>query len=642
MLRSKKACLLYSGVALAVLASAAEAKESAALETIVVTASRHETALQLAPASITVVDRQELQLRNASDLADALTAEAGVAITSVGQTRRGISIRGMPVEHTLYLIDGRRISSSNSVIAHSDFELSWLPASAIEQIEVVRGPMSSLYGADALGGVVNVITRNPGNEVHGELSTTATSLDDYKGGGSRKTTFYVAGPLVQDTLSFTLGGEIFDRDSLASPDDSQVSLIEGRESHQGQGKLIWTPDDKQQLSLSYAAGKDDRTNHKASRSSYYTSYDDIDRTQYGLSYQGDWQWGQLRFNAYQSNLERINSRTSEAEPRAPQKIEDQVVDGHIGLALGSNHFVIAGGQFRQETLTEARLINRGETSAKHTNLFLQDEWQVTEPLMLVAGVAVDNHDDYANEISPRLYAVYQLSDTITLKGGFGQGFRAPSLTELSADYQVLAAGGRFWVEGNPELEPERSKTYEGGIEYRDNDWAASARIFENQLENLVLSICYTGCGITGLERRSYQNIDESRIRGLELAIEHQLNRSLELSLNYTHLDTIDLGSDTPLQDRPEHSANFNLAWSPLTVLQLRWRSEYIGKQYSGSAGYAPDYHLHHLDISYQLAKNLTLFAGLENIFDQQLEEKSTLYSGTEPGREIRLGLSAAF
>ena len=139
------------------LASVVNAEEFSDLETMVITASRSETALQEAPASISVIAREELQLRNADDLADALTAESGITVTSVGRTRSGISIRGMPVDHTLYLVDGRRISSSNSVIAHSDFELSGLPASAIERIEVVRGPMSSLYGSDAMGGVVNII-----------------------------------------------------------------------------------------------------------------------------------------------------------------------------------------------------------------------------------------------------------------------------------------------------------------------------------------------------------------------------------------------------------------------------------------------------------------------------------------------------
>jgi outer membrane receptor for ferrienterochelin and colicins len=124
--------------------------ESSKLESIVVTTTTRENDLKTAPATISVISKEELQLRDADDLTDALSSELGINITSVGFTRRGISIRGMPEKHTLFMLDGQRISSSNSVIAHSDFELSWLPPSAVERIEVVRGPMSSLYGSDGV------------------------------------------------------------------------------------------------------------------------------------------------------------------------------------------------------------------------------------------------------------------------------------------------------------------------------------------------------------------------------------------------------------------------------------------------------------------------------------------------------------
>ena len=138
-------------IALMVAAPVSAQEAERELDTVVVTATAGEQSLLTAPASISVVDQEELQLRAATDLTDALAGEPGVQITGIGMTRRGISLRGMPEEYTLYLLDGRRVSATNGVIAHSDLELGWLPAAAVEQIEVVRGPMSSLYGSDALG-----------------------------------------------------------------------------------------------------------------------------------------------------------------------------------------------------------------------------------------------------------------------------------------------------------------------------------------------------------------------------------------------------------------------------------------------------------------------------------------------------------
>lgn len=638
-----KSLLLTTGFPLLTLSAAvASAADDGELETIVVTASRSETTVQQAPASISVVTAKEISRIDADDLADALTAEAGMNVTSVGQTHRGISIRGMPVEHTLYLVDGRRISSSNSVIAHSDYELSWLPTSAIERVEVVRGPMSSLYGADALGGVVNVITRDPGDEYRGEVSGSLTRLGDSGAGDANKASFYQSGPLIKDTLAFTLSGQYFQRDNLPMEEDAAVSEIEARESQAAQGALIWTPADGQKITVNLSRNDDKREHDVASYSGNYTSTDDIQRQQFGVSYHGNWQRGHIKLNAYQSELQRENARTNGSSPSRTQQIEDRIVDGQIGLALSDAHAFTLGGQLREERLKDALVSNTGEASATHNTLFLQDEWQLSDPLRIVLGVGMDNHEAYGNEVSPRLYGVYNLSETWTLKGGYGEGFRAPSLTELSPEYEVLAAGGRFWVEGNADLEPERSKTLEMGAEYQRDGWTMSARAFENRLDNLVQTVCYVDCGIRGRERRNYMNVAESRIRGAELAASRQLTDTLSAEINHTYLDTEDLASNEPLEQRPQYTSNLMLSWSPLASTQVRWRAEFSGKQYVGGNTYAPAYNLHHVDMTVELTPSLTLYSGIENLLDERLLEKSQQYSLTEPGREVRLGLTARF
>ena len=131
------------------------------MNTLVVTASSRPEQLNDVLASVNVVEGSKLRQRLTQDLSDALEQQVGIQTQGLGLNRKGVSIRGMNPEHTLYLVDGQRINSSSSAIAHSDAELNWIPAEAIEQVEVVRGPMSSLYGSEALGGVINVITRKP-------------------------------------------------------------------------------------------------------------------------------------------------------------------------------------------------------------------------------------------------------------------------------------------------------------------------------------------------------------------------------------------------------------------------------------------------------------------------------------------------
>ncbi|MDK2778265.1 MAG: TonB-dependent receptor [Pseudomonadota bacterium] len=645
-----KSPYLYSALHLSIMAavlatpsvSAAQDEEQARLESVVVTANRRESALLHAPASISVVTQEELKLQDADDLADAIEHEPGIYLTDTSMTRRGISIRGMPQEHTLYLIDGRRISSSNAVIAHSDYELSWLPASAIQRIEVVRGPMSSLYGSDALGGVVNVITRIPEDKIGGEVSLNTSTLGEGSDGAVNKSSFYVAGP-ASESLSFSLAGQLYDRNNLPSEDDEQISELEARESASGRGELIWKASENHQLSLSYSSSHDKRERDTSSSSAgYYTYKDDIERTQAGLGYDGNFDWGHARVDVYQSKVTRDNRRTNGVSASDPQDVKDQIIEGHIGMPLAAGkHFVTLGGQLREETLYDIDAASDGDTSATHQSVFAQDEIQIGADLQVTAGVGVDNHEEYGNEVSPRVYAVYDLSDSLIIKGGYGEGFRAPSLTELSEEYEVLGGGSRFWVEGNPDLEPERSKTYEAGIEYHQQSILASARIFRNDLQDLVHSVCYTDCGVRGSERRQYENVDESLIRGVELAFSGDLTDSLNLDINSTLLDAVNSGDHEPLEERPRYVANLKLNWRFAHDSVVSWRSEFVGKQYIDEE-YAPKYNLHHIDFSARVIPNLKVYAGVDNLFDKRLADESDLFARVEPGRELRFGLTAEF
>ena len=192
--------------AFALLPLSAFADQALHLEPTVVTATSTVRQLGDAPASVSVISRDELALRPVQDLEDALRGTAGLQFTGVGMTRRGVSIRGMGSEHTLVLIDGQRIGNAGGAVAHADFDLGWVPVEAIERIEVVRGPMSSLYGSEALGGVVTsspAAALMPGRE---RRSSTA-EREDGRGGQTHQLGVYTGGPLVPGVIGLSLTGE---------------------------------------------------------------------------------------------------------------------------------------------------------------------------------------------------------------------------------------------------------------------------------------------------------------------------------------------------------------------------------------------------------------------------------------------------
>ncbi len=283
------------------------------LAPIVVTATSGERALRDAPASISVVEGDTLRERPVRNLADALEGEPGVG----WRHRHGAPRRvhtGMRPDHSLFLVDGMRISISSSAVAHSDFELGWVPAVAIERIEVVRGPMSSLYGSEALGGVVNVITRAPTDTWRGELSSFGAWPEHSRGGDLRTAGAYVSGPLLPGVLGMSLWGQFQHQDAMVSAQNPRRTSMGEQEAFNGNMALTWTPDDAQQrIDLSYGAGKENRWRDTMGAGRYPRYYRSEETLGYAACAVARGKWaGRSRVRVYRTTLSRDRARTQGA------------------------------------------------------------------------------------------------------------------------------------------------------------------------------------------------------------------------------------------------------------------------------------------------------------------------------------------
>ncbi|MDP1875050.1 TonB-dependent receptor domain-containing protein [Phenylobacterium sp.] len=641
MVSNRRAALLASLVWLAPL-SPALADDATDLTQVVVTPMAGPQALRDAPATISVVNREDLEARPIADLSDALRNEPGVTITGIGMTRRGISLRGMPVEHTLVLVDGRRISAVGGLVAHADYDLAWTPVEAIERIEVVRGPMSSLYGADALGGVVNIITRSATDSWLRSATLNGT-VPERGAGRAYQMGAYAGGPLVEGVLGLSLYADASGRDPTYQEADPRLAELEGRRALNASATLSWTPDDSQRIDLTFGAGTDFRYRDTVTTGAapvYYRFSDDITRQQVSASHRGDFGFGQTLARAYRSEVERVNIRSQNQTPSGTVRIVESVVDGHVTTSWGA-HVLSAGGEARRQELRNPAVNAQGRSEADQYGLFIQDVWSITEQWSLVGGARFDHHDTYDWQTSPRLYTVFHLNERLTLKGGVGRGFKAPSLTQLSPDYQVVAAGGRFTVFGNPDLKPEIGTTYEASADYAGEGWSVRLGVFQNDLEDLVETQCVRLCGVRGREVRVYGNVAEARIRGLELGGDLDLPANLNLAANYTRLETENRQTGQALLERPESRANATLRWRPSPALSAQLRTEYVGEQ-TVSTGGLPDYTLWSIEASQRLFEGVTLRVGIENLSDQRLADKSGSFTYAEPGRLYHLGFNLSF
>lgn len=617
------------------------------LPAVVVTATASERRAADAPASVSVVDGQSLRERPVLDLADAVRDTPGIGLDdSVGLGRRGISVRGMNPDHTLILVDGQRINASSSAIAHSDMELGWVPTEAIERVEVVRGPMSSLYGSEALGGVVNVITRRATDQWHGSLSTYGVFNDHGLDGDSFKTGFYVGGPLVPGTLGLNAWGELRRREALRDATNRSLTALDDQRALNGHVGLTWTPQTRQRIDLSIDAGKEDQTGWRGATplAPYQTEYN-LQRRRYSLAHAGEWDWGTTRVRAYRTTLQRDAWRSDGGDATGPHRFVDSVLDTTVGVRAGRRHMLTFGAETRRESLEDPTVNRAGKKAQNHYAFFAQDEIVLGERWELVLGSRFDHHADFGWETSPRAYLMFHPSEDWTLRAGTGRGFKAPTLKQLSPEYESFAAmGGRGIIRGNPALEPETNQSYELGAAWERDGWTAGATVFHNDVENLIETIRQPTCDVRGRVCLAYENVAKARLRGLELTAGAPLWPGVNLSANYTYLDARDRTTDTRLADRSRHRANATVAWQVTGQLQTRARLEYVGAQFRSPAlSERPGYTLVHGYVDYAVNRHLSLHAGIENITDKRLaNDDASVYGRADEGRRYFAGLTARF
>jgi len=628
---------------------ASEVKENE--DQMVVTASSVEQNLKDAPASISVITREDLQRKPVQNLKEVLKDVPGVQLTNESDNRQGVSIRGLGSSYTLILVDGKRVNSRNAVFRHNDFDLSWIPAESIERIEVVRGPMSSLYGSDALGGVVNIITRKVGTQWHGTLSADTTVQEHRDRGDSGNGNFFASGPLVDDLLGVkvygALGKRNKDQASSASGSTGQPR-IEGYTSRNANVEFSLTPDKDQDITFGYGMDRQDRDSDTLDKNR-------IERENYSLGHAGRWGVANTELRFYGEKIENKNAETITSKNNS--------LDGKVVIPLGDyTQFLTFGGEYRNDKLEDAvNMKNGGSVQANQYALFLEDEWHIFENLTLTGGVRMDDHENYGVNWSPRAYLVYNATDTVTLKGGWASAFKAPSLLQLSPDWLSGSCRGSCNVVGNKDLKAETSESMEFGLYYAGQrgwleDVTASATVFQNDIDDMITVIRtanrslapsypnFAGFDASGNPIFRYYNVNKARIRGLETELGLPVADKLNLRLNYTYNDARDLsnGGNKPLSELPFHTTNATLDWKPLEDWSFYLSANYKGKSRTVTDGNATPggYTTWNTGGSYQVNKAVKIRAGVLNLTDKDLNRDD--YSYNEDGRRYFAAVDYSF
>jgi vitamin B12 transporter len=598
------------------------AEETVKVEELVVTASRLEEPLEETTSDVIVVTREDIEKTNVEFVIDALRRVSDLNIAQNGGKGKTASLllRGASSNQTLVMIDGVKVKSTTT----ADFDLSGLMVDDIERIEIVKGPQSTMYGSEAMAGVIHIITKKGEGKPKAEFSFEGGSFATYN-------------PAV--TVSGAIGA--FDYRVTGSYYESEgISAAKGGTERDGylnaavSGKVGIKLGDSAEVELT---GKHyyDRSELDAFDFILNAVADDLNYVQRGhhsvysakgkLYLLGD-AWEQvLTLSAVRDILRGTDPDTSWNNFDIDTGMK--TVDWQHNLYLHDQYTLTLGAEYRKE---EGKNVGVFDTEIETKALYLNNKLKVFgDALVLNAGLRYDDHETAGSETTYRVGTLLNFKGAgLRLRGGYATGFRAPTLNELF--YQ-----DPWGSSGNLTLKPEKSKSWEAGIEkdFLGDRASVSVTYFRQEYEDLVQWV------MSPLFAWSPQNVAETEIKGLETTVIVRPTDAVTFRAGHTYLDTEDITTGQRLTLRPYNKANFSAEYSGekfsvLTDLM------YVGDRYAQSADRdLGSYKVVNLSGTVRATKNLTLFARVENIFDEDYEEAADY--GT-PGLSFYGGMKLVF
>lgn len=540
-------------------AGLAHAQES--LEQIVVTGTRTEHSAWDSPIATQTIVITDESLQHYKNVAELLSFSPGLDMAN-GIRGQVVRLDGLDAKYTLILIDGQRVAGKIG----DAYDLRALELDGIQRIEIIRGAGSALYGSDAIGGVINIITRDAVKQrvkIHADSNgqkdvslSTGIKVDDFSVSidafGNKSKALQLPGAEASTfSASDKYGVQVNPRyagdnwdvkgrlhasnEVLDGTEVSPAGAILKRKNELGAYSVGIEPsktfDDKSQLRLTVKQdqNKDDYT-QKVRRTGAVVTHEKTDET----------------------NLE---TGINYAKPIA-------------------NHLVSIGGQHIDEELVSDRL-SQDSVDRQRISVYLQDEYDLTGDgkFVIVPAIRQDQDTQFDNHSSGKLAFRYAPDESQSVLLSYGEGYRAPSFKELYLLFENNSVG--YVVEGNDKLTPESSRSIHAQYNLRsDNGWTTSVSAYHNRIKDLIENILVEQ-DASGIQHYSYENISAAETVGGDLTFFTEMSKEWSLNLGYGYLQARDLSTQTALAGRSKHTASYQLRYThnEYTVSQqLKWQS----------------------------------------------------------------------
>ena len=588
-------------------------------------ASRYEQPVTEAPASVTIVTAEEIKMFGYRTLADILKSVPGFSVINDRNYQyvgiRGFGLPGDYGTRMLLLVDGVRQNDTVYQTGYVGYELV-VDIDLVERVEIIRGPGHTLYGANAMLGVINVITRR-GRDMNGvEVSGAAGSYDTYNGRLSFGKKF--AGGLemlVSGTYLYSQGQDLYYPEFDAPATNSGWA----RDCDRERSGSVFLKLAYRDLMLEGGYVKRDKTIPTAPWGTVFndTGTETTDNSLFldlkyrrtfenGLDVMGRFSWNQYNYDGYY----RYNDA---GEGEAPlfytnvDKTRNSWIAGEVQLTkeLGERHKIVGGVEFRDALrMTQQNYdmeVNLDDHRATwNAGVYLQDEYQVFDSLALNAGVRYDHFDTFGDTVNPRVALICSPFSHTTLKFLFGTAFRPPS------GYELYYGDGAT-QKSNTDLKEERSTNYELILEQslgRSLRGALSG--YYTRVKDLIALVTDPDEGLL-----VFRNIGKVECRGVELLLDGKWDNGIRGRVSYAFQDARDVTADEWLANSARHLAKLNLSF-PLVrdKVFLGVEEQYTSRKKTPSDGRAGDFFVTNLTLSTRnLLQDLELSASVYNLFN---------------------------
>nr|WP_246350763.1 TonB-dependent receptor [Sphingobium boeckii] len=613
---------------------------------IIVTAARAPITSDQIASSVTVLDKPAIDASQAIIISDVLVRATGVTLTRNGGygTATGVRIRGAESDQTVVVIDGVKLNDPSSTGGGYNFANLFVGDTA--QIEILRGPQSILWGSQAIGGVVNIVTASPEKSLEGSFDVEAGSRQTFS---ARAGIGGVTGP-----VTWRLAGNAFTTDGISALSPRVGGVEPDRYTDVGGNGRV-------NVDLGGGAGLDLRGYYGRGRVEIdSTTRDTLDysTTEDMLGYSAisvpllDGRWrNRLAISATQTDRDSFGPTRARPQSLAAHGTNRRY-EYQGGFAITQGWDATFGLEREESRLRTYNLPasltaviptpTRG--SARLDSLYGQLIAQVIDPLTITAGVRHDDHDRFGGNTVFGGGAILSLFNGNSLiRGNYAEGFKAPTLYQLQSEY------------GNAALKPETSEGWEAGLEQRLFDRAVtlSATYYARDAENLIVFYSCSGApaglclqpGSATIGRSGYyDNVSRTRTQGVELGGSVDV-AGFALSGNYSWIDAEDRSPGATLGKKlrrlPRNTANGSIGYAFGFGLSLAAAVRWSGKAFENAANtqILDDYTLIDLRAALKAGDGLEIYARAENLFDEYYE---TARNYNTLGRSIHVGLRGRF